>query len=1108
MRMWTARAALVALAPIIASCSDTNAPKARHQLRAAGQQLDSSPWLIPVRISELHYDNPGTDVDEKIEISGPAGTSLDGWQLVLYNGNASSRAPYTTTSLSGLIPSTAGCGTRGVVVISYGTNGVQNGSSSASGIDPDGIALVDGGGNVVEFLSYEGSFVAASGPAAGLTSTDIGVRELGTAPEPSTPPVFSLQLDASGAWQPPAANTFGSCNDNGGTVVAGPIATIMVTPTSVTIAPNGTQQFVATAADASGNVVSDAAFTWTTDVSGVATVDDHGLATAHAEGDAKISASVNGVTGTALLHVKQPGPGLPDVRFSELHYDNAGTDAGEAIEIEAPAGASLDGYSVVLYDGTGGASYSTTSLTGVPVARCSAREVAVLNYPVNGIQNGSPDGMALVDAVGHVIEFLSYEGTFTALNGPAAGMLSTDIGAQESSAPIGQSLQRDSNNIWSLAANTFGACNATGGGSGNVITFSGRDPVSDPPLPIGFEDQLFATLHAGGTTITTTFTWTSDTPSIATIDANGVIHALAAGTAILRATAADGTTGTISLQTSDAVLGTTAQYGNNIEFGRPTDADPSDDIIIARPEYTISYSPTRNTPNWVSYDLDASHFGSNVDRCDCFTFDPDLPASFTHLTTADYTGAGAAAGYGIDRGHLVRSFDRTSGTLDNAVTYYLSNIVPQASDLNQGPWAAMENYLGDLARTSNKEVYIVAGVAGSKGTVKNEGKIVIPAATWKVAVIMDRDHGLADVHSIHDLEVVAAIMPNDPGVRNVDWHTYQTTVDAIEALTGYDLLDKLPDAIEIPVEANDHEPTARIVGATTGIEGTPLQLSGSSSSDPDAGDALTFSWDFGDGTTDVGSAPTHAYIDNGSYTVRLTVTDKYGLTSTTTSTVVVANAAPQAQLASSSGTLTATSGLPFGVTGTFSDLGANDAPWSYSLVWGDGNAPAGQTGDMHFALRATNIYRRAGTYSVSFAVTDKDGSTGTAALSLTVVRQQVAALALPGVINLNDKGQGGIDVALLSRPGFDPSQVNAASTTVGGVRADTHGNVPSLSAHYEDLNQDGVPDLVVRFARAALIDEGALTASSTELVLLADLRDGTQVEGHAPVQTHAIGKAN
>ena len=49
--------------------------------------------------------------------------------------------------------------------------------------------------------------------------------------------------------------------------------------------------------------------------------------------------------------------------------------------------------------------------------------------------------VALVDAAGNVVEFLSYEGTMTALGGPADGRTSTDIGvAEPSSTPIGQSL--------------------------------------------------------------------------------------------------------------------------------------------------------------------------------------------------------------------------------------------------------------------------------------------------------------------------------------------------------------------------------------------------------------------------------------------------------------------------------------------------------------------------------------------------------------------------------------------------------------------------------------------------------------------------------------------
>ena len=111
-----------------------------------------------------------------------------------------------------------------------------------------------------------------------------------------------------------------------------------------------------------------------------------------------------------------------------------------------------------------------------------------------------------------------------------------------------------------------------------------------------------------------------------------------------------------------------------------------------------------------------------------------------------------------------------------------------------------------------REVYVITGVAGNKGTLKNEGKVVIPTSTWKVAVIMPHDQGLANVRDYRDVEVIAVNMPNDPGVRNVDWNTYRTTVDAVETLTGYDLLALLPDEVEAAVESNTQPPLGAITG--------------------------------------------------------------------------------------------------------------------------------------------------------------------------------------------------------------------------------------------------------------------------------------------------------
>lgn len=160
--------------------------------------------VTPVFINEFHYDNTGTDTGEFIEIVGPAGTDLTGWSLVLYNGASSSLAPYTTTSLSGVIPD-LGSG-FGAIAISYPSNGIQNGS-------PDGIALVDNTGGVVQFLSYEGTFTALSGPAAGLTSVDIGISQNGTEPAGA-----SLQLTGTGTvyedftWTSTPTNTSGAIN--------------------------------------------------------------------------------------------------------------------------------------------------------------------------------------------------------------------------------------------------------------------------------------------------------------------------------------------------------------------------------------------------------------------------------------------------------------------------------------------------------------------------------------------------------------------------------------------------------------------------------------------------------------------------------------------------------------------------------------------------------------------------------------------------------------------------------------------------------------------------------------------------------------------------------
>ena len=924
---------------------------ARFLLACLGLVASSFAAAQGVRFSELHYDNIGTDTGEAIEVAGPATFDLTGWRVLLYNG--SDGRVYNTVTLSGPLPAT--CGTRGVVVINYPVNGIQNGA-------PDGMALINAAGGVVEFLSYEGVMTAVDGPAAGLASINIGTES------DSSPVGFSLGRRPNGTWATSAANTFGACNDRDDSAPA-EVVSVSVAPLASTLNVGGQVALTATGFGPDGQAVSNASFTWSSSATTVATVDANGVVHAVASGDAIIRATAaNGVSNTASVHVNPgPTPSSSPVRFNEIHYDNIGTDTGEAIEVEGPAGTDVTGYSIVLYNGNGGVTYNSVTLNGVLPDNCSGRGVSFVTFPTDGIQNG-PDGMALFDNTGALIQFVSYEGTFAATNGPAAPVMSVDIGASESSAPNGLSLQRTSTGAWIAALSTFGACNAEQPtNTANSIILTGRTS-SDVPLPVGFQDQLFAReVDFQNNNIPSTFTWSSDSPTVASIEQNGVFTALTEGTAILRATAADGTTSTISLPTHVAQAGTTANYGNNAEFGEPTDADSSDDYIVRYPEYTASYNPNRGTPNWVAYDLDASHFGAE-DRCDCFTMDPALPASFPQITTDDYTGAGAAAGYGIDRGHMARSFDRTTGSLDNAYTYLFDNIVPQASDLNQGPWAAFENFLGDEARLDNKEVYIIAGVSGNKGTLKGGGRVVIPTSTWKVAVLMPRDQGLAQVRDYRDLQVIAVNMPNEPGVRNVDWHTYITTVDALETLTGYDLLALLPDKVEAAVESNTQPPLAAVVGPNSLNEGDEGTFSAASSVDPN-GSIASYAWDFGDGSTGTGATASHVFAQDGIYVVTVTVTDNDGLTDTATLSVTVANVAPDV---GSFADVTLQQGDTYTVDGVFTDPGAD--PWTATVDWGDGSSPSQATlTSRSFSL--AHVYATAGTFTVTVTVADDDTQT-------------------------------------------------------------------------------------------------------------------------------------
>ena len=128
--------------------------------------------------------------------------------------------------------------------------------------------------------------------------------------------------------------------------------------------------------------------------------------------------------------------------FNEIHYDNTSADVNEGFELAGPEGASLEGYSIIYYNGDGTPYTPSPKPTLTGVFGNQQNEYGTIWFNVV-LQNGSPDGLALVAPDGTtVVQFLSYEGEIIASEGVATGKTSVDIGVTEdNSTPIGYSLQ-------------------------------------------------------------------------------------------------------------------------------------------------------------------------------------------------------------------------------------------------------------------------------------------------------------------------------------------------------------------------------------------------------------------------------------------------------------------------------------------------------------------------------------------------------------------------------------------------------------------------------------------------------------------------------------------
>ncbi|WP_279244293.1 PKD domain-containing protein [Candidatus Litorirhabdus singularis] len=199
--------------------------------------------------------------------------------------------------------------------------------------------------------------------------------------------------------------------------------------------------------------------------------------------------------------------------------------------------------------------------------------------------------------------------------------------------------------------------------------------------------------------------------------------------------------------------------------------------------------------------------------------------------------------------------------------------------------------------------------------------------------------------------------------------------------------DGSTDIATLAVVVADTEPTAKVTGTDTMVEGDTGNYDASESSVP-VGSIVSYQWDWDYSGTfapsgDAGALQSHKYPEDGSYLVAVRVTDDDGSTAIATQAVTVSNATPVVAAGSDQ------SGLPGTLISlapaTFADAGVLDTHTA-QINWGDGDSEAGglTQGEGSGSVAGSHSYAGSGTYTVTVAVTDDEGATGTDSFQVSI----------------------------------------------------------------------------------------------------------------------------
>ena len=223
-------------------------------------------------------------------------------------------------------------------------------------------------------------------------------------------------------------------------------------------------------------------------------------------------------------------------------------------------------------------------------------------------------------------------------------------------------------------------------------------------------------------------------------------------------------------------------------YGFPFGAPASNDMII-HDSYALSSNDDTKFADWVAYRLTVHEVDGDIGLDRNWKSEQWLDGEET-LEASDYKGANSAFDY--ERGHQapLGSFKRS---VHASQTNHLSNITPQKSDLNQGPWKELESNVRELVMKGNT-VYVVTGPLYERNMPelpKADEPHKVPSGYWKVVLMPTGSK---------TFEYAAFIMDQN-SARNDAVRSKVVTIDEVEKRSGLDLLWELDDATENALEA-------------------------------------------------------------------------------------------------------------------------------------------------------------------------------------------------------------------------------------------------------------------------------------------------------------------